>query len=164
MNFDTKKTIQSEVADGVSYVVRNLNKIQRAKRDAKLVEPRFRISQMYDRMMALSDGKGVALEGNDLEFRKLDNQIGNELSEFIHPAYIRAGLVSITGYSLNGTAATVDTLIESGEDALLDEIYAACLLASGLIEEQKKNSQSPSISVDLVDGSATPTSATPASV
>lgn len=144
MNFEPTQTIESTARPGVTFVVRRLNKIQRAQRDAKLIDVRARIASTYERMRPMfNDDSTVKPERLD-EFQKLDNEVGMAMVTDLYPAYVRAGLLSISGYEIAGKPATIDSLLSDGEDALLDEIYAACVANGGLTAEQEKNLQSPS--------------------
>lgn len=162
MNFEPTQTIGSAALPGVTFVVRRLNKIQRAQRDAKLIDARARIAAIYERIRPMfADDSTVRPECLE-EFRKLDNEVGMAMVTELYPAYLRAGLISISDYEIAGKPATVETLLSDGEDALLDEIYAACVANGGLTAEQEKNSQSPGTSPEAEAGQATPTTATAA--
>ncbi len=149
MNFEPTQTIESTARPGVTFVVRRLNKIQRAQRDAKLIDARARIAAIYERMRPMfNDDSTVRPERLD-EFQKLDNEVGMSMVTDLYPAYVRAGLLSISGYEIAGKPATIESLLSDGEDALLDEIYAACVANGGLTAEQEKNSQSPATSPEV---------------
>ncbi len=69
--------------------------------------------------------------------------------QYIKPATIRAGLISLEGLEIEGKPATPELLLTATSDAcdgLIDEIYAACDKASGLSGETQKNSESPTTS------------------
>lgn len=170
MNFEPTQEIKSAALPGVTFVVRRLNKIQRAQRDAKLIDARARISAIYEQMRPMledapgPEGKAIQVvkPAHLKEFQKLDNEVGMAMVTELYPAYLRAGLISISDYEIAGKPATVETLLSDGEDALLDEIYAACVANGGLTAEQEKNSQSPGTSPEAEAGQATPTTATAA--
>ncbi len=146
MNFEPTQTIESAALPGVTFVVRRLNKIQRAQRDAKLIEARARISAIYERMRPMFADDSTVRPECLTEFQKLDNEVGMAMVTELYPSYLRAGLISISDYDIAGKPATIETLLSDGEDALLDEIYAACVANGGLTAEQEKNSQSPGTS------------------
>lgn len=162
MNFEPTQTIESAALPGVTFVVRRLNKIQRAQRDAKLIDARARIAAIYERMRPMFADDSTVRPEHLAEFQKLDNEVGMAMVTELYPAYLRAGLISISDYEIAGKPATVETLLSDGEDALLDEIYAACVANGGLTAEQEKNSQSPGTSPEAEAGQATPTTATAA--
>lgn len=167
MNFEPTQEIKSTARPGVTFVVRRLNKIQRAQRDAKLIDARARIASTYERMRPMledvtaPDGKvtQIVKAAHLEEFQKLDNEVGMAMVTDLYPAYLRAGLLSITGYEIAGKPATIDNLLSDGEDALLDEIYAACVANGGLTAEQEKNLQSPGTSPEAGTVGQTPTTA-----
>ncbi len=157
MNFEPTQEIKSTARPGVTFVVRRLNKIQRAQRDAQLIDARARIASIYERMRPLfKDDNTVRPECLE-EFQKLDNEVGMAMVTDLYPAYLRAGLLSISGYDIAGKPATVETLLSDGEDALLDEVYAACVANGGLTADQEKNSQSPSTLPEVGATPPTPT-------
>lgn len=167
MNFDPTQTIESAALPGVTFVVRRLNKIQRAQRDAKLIDARARIAAIYERMRPMledvtaPDGKVTQIVKPERleEFQKFDNEVGMAMVTDLYPAYLRAGLLSISGYEIAGKPATIDSLLSDGEDALLDEIYAACVANGGLTAEQEKNLRSPGTSPEVGAADQTPTTA-----
>jgi len=141
MDIASKITQESKVLPGVTFTVRRLNQIQRAKRDFGLIEERGRYTELYERYKALPD------DAEHLVARaKLDHEMGLIINAHFKPAYIRAGLVSIEGYQIDGTAPSADKLIESGDELLVDEIYLACEVASGLSAAAQKNLPSPGTS------------------
>jgi hypothetical protein len=102
---------------------------------------------------------------NEKRRRIVDFKAGLIRSQYMVPAYVRAGLVSITGLEIDGKPATADSLLEStgaDYDALIEEIYAACEQASGLTGDQRKNSESPTTSSAQVVTEATTSSVTSA--
>lgn len=81
----------------------------------------------------------------------------------LKPAYIRAGLISIEGFEVDEAAQTkAEAVIENAPDDLLNEVYAACFLASGLGADREKNSQSPGTPQAAESGQTNSTIATDA--
>ena len=80
------------------------------------------------------------------------------LSGEIDRIYLRWGLRGVTGLAIDGEEATVENLIESGPEELVQEILEAIRREAGLREPERKNCESPSISSEQTrpDGSATP--------
>lgn len=141
MNLESKVSHESKSLPGVRFTVRRLNQIQRARRDGKIIDARVRISELTDQLNSLP--KEDSEPGLKLQRARLDAQIGIEIVTIIKPAYIRAGLLSVEGLTIDGQPVKPEDLIESGQDDFLDEVYEACVTASGLSAEQEKNSQSP---------------------
>lgn len=160
LNFDTKITHQSEAFPGVAFIVRRLNQIQRAKRDLSIVEHRRAFSDLHARFQKLVEevkalrdaGSADAATATEKTALDIDLEAGRLLDIHIKPAVIRSGLLSISGLSLDGQEATIAAITDHAPDALIDEIYVACELASGLTADQQKNSQSPSDSLGLAAG------------
>lgn len=72
--------------------------------------------------------------------------------EEMQPAVLRWGLVSVDGLEIDGAAATVESLIESGPDDLVREIADELDELLGLRGESAKNSESPTTSGAPADG------------
>jgi len=141
MELKPRVTHESTAVPGVRYTVRTLNQIQRAKRDLEVFPHRAKIAELMAEMGRIPE--------NDENFTKrarLDMEIGLLINQHMKPAYLRAGLVSIEGVTIDGREASVADVIDYGDDALVDEIYAACAVASGITVEQQKNLQSPGTS------------------
>lgn len=163
MDFSTTITHESQALPGVSFTVRRLNVIERAKRDAKMLPARSRYSDILDRMRTLS----VDPDADDYKSAPgKENQFNAAWSELIHvengeirPAYIRAGLVSVDGLTIDGAAPTVEAFLAGAPDPLIIEVFAACRAASDLQEELRKNSESPTTSDAAADGQASDTTA-----
>jgi hypothetical protein len=102
--------------------------------------------------------------GQRVARNKLDHRIGLIINRELKPAYIRASLVSIEGFEVENKPAAKpwDTLIRNAPDELIDELYLAANLNSGLTSEQEKNSQSPSPSPAAEDGGRSSTTASSA--
>ncbi len=94
----------------------------------------------------------------------VDHRIGLIINRELKPAYICASLISIEGFEVEGKlpAKPWDTLIRHAPDELIDELYIAANLNSGLTSEQEKNSQSPSPSPEAEDGGKSSTTASSA--
>jgi hypothetical protein len=64
---------------------------------------------------------------------------GGLLAAEIDKVYLEWGLQSICGLEIDGSAATVDTLIAAGPELLCREIVSAIKAECGLTEEERKN-------------------------
>jgi hypothetical protein len=169
LTIEPQTTIQSTAVPGVTYTVRNLNRIQRASREFSLMEARYRIGEIYSEFRALADELKMDPENvSILEIRLnssatppqkkraalLEAELQILLNRDIKPATIHAGLISIEGVQLGDKPADTESIL-SGDpkaDALLDEIFAACEDSAGLLEKQRKNSASPAISSEPAAG------------
>ena len=150
-SFSSKETHDSQACAGVRFTVRILNEIQRARRDAKLLETRARINELRDQWAAAKD------KGTSLDMIKIDDEASLLSQSVVVPAFIRAGMISVDGLEIDGAPATVEALIESGPANLVSEIYEACVRASGLNQEESKNSPSPGTSEGPEAGQETST-------
>ncbi|HTR35950.1 MAG TPA: hypothetical protein VMH80_08625 [Bryobacteraceae bacterium] len=71
---------------------------------------------------------------------ELQEKIGaNILTQEIDAMYMRWGLVSVDGLSIDGELATVDQLLDSGPEELTQEALAAIRGQCGLSEAERKN-------------------------
>ena len=85
---------------------------------------------------------------NRIARARLDHRIGLIINSVVKPAYIRASLARVTGLEIDGGAALDqgeisappwDRLLADGPDALIEELYAAAVMNSGLTEATEKN-------------------------
>ena len=152
-SLSSKTVIKSKILDGVEYTVRTLNIVKRAERDAGIAEHRAEYSRLStERQTSLA--KLIGKEGTDEEReakyqalsaedrtrdQTLFEAIDQLLQRYIIPATIEAALISITGYEIDGAAPDAKALIEHAPDALLKEIYSACVTGSGLTGDEVKN-------------------------
>jgi hypothetical protein len=152
LNIEPFVTKQSTAVPGVSYTIRNLNKIEYARREAKLLEVRYRLREIVDEWMPLDK---MPEEQRTAEEKKrhllLDQEYAMLIATECKPAAIRGGLVSIEGVTIGGKPVDADLLLAAGgagEDnvivnKLIDEIYLDCERSAGLQVEERKNSESP---------------------
>lgn len=148
MHLKTKTTVQSQAFPGVSFTVRTLNSVQRARRDAAIAEHRrehTRLTTELGALVAQHVGTGTEEErtaklaaldpGVSLQMESLYEEARLIYDQHIAPAMVRAALVSIEGVE----GLTVETLFDEAPDELLEEISKACQDASGLSAEKQKN-------------------------
>jgi len=150
----SRTVVESTNCPGVTFTVRRLNKIQRSARDLPVMEARMRYTEISERYFEL---KAIPEQTPELEreARMIDYEAGLIINQHLKPASVKAALVSISGMEIDGKPVTAESLLADGSpdaDALIDEIYAACEIASGLTGVQQKNSQSPSTSPEPGDG------------
>jgi len=160
MNLSTTITHASEAVPGVTFVVRRLNYLARCERDLGILEDRSRLSEIARSMEMHCEGGDATkppLAGHEAEHRKLDAEYSLVYQSRIVPAYLRAGLVSLTGVDVDGAPADAAAFAGWAPDALLDEMFGACVAASDLAENERKNSSSPGTSGAPEAGPATST-------
>ena len=162
MDFKTQVEIESKVVEGARFVVRVLNRRQALELEFGIVDARAAMADIQEQTnllcgddISIVDGKEVRTwrinPGSEREYRRLNMQWEMLLRSTVSPAYIRAGLISFEGYTMNGgKTPTVDELIERGLDRFLDEITGACVEHSCMSEEQQKNLPSPTTSPQAV--------------
>lgn len=87
--------------------------------------------------------------------RKLDDLYGRQFklnqTEF-KPALIRWGLLEVRGLDIDGSPATVESLIDAGPETLVDEISEAIQAVMAMSDYERKNSDSPITSGAQEDG------------
>ena len=154
MDISSRFTEQSNSLSGVSFTVRRLNSIQRAHREAVIIESREQLAEILKQYADLADG--------DPGKARLDREYGVIHARYIKPAVILAGLVRVDGLTADGKPVTdAEALLELGADAdaLIDEIYIACERGSGLTVAQKNESSSGGTSTDAEQAPSTSTTA-----
>jgi hypothetical protein len=168
MILNPTKTVRSEKYPEVSFTVKALNVIERARRDMSMAAARsecLRLNRERDALLKAllprTDGDFSGYTYAEIEtLAEADKQrvyLLLEQSDLVHnseilPAEIRAALVSVEGIESGGQPATIETVLSAAPSDLIDEIHAACISASGLTGEQEKNSPSPGSLVRQGDG------------
>jgi hypothetical protein len=69
----------------------------------------------------------------------------NILAQEIDAMYLRWGLVTIEGLTIDGAPATTERLFEHGPEELVREVVSSIKIQCGLSEAERKNSSSHSI-------------------
>jgi hypothetical protein len=155
----SKITAESKTMPGVTFTVRVLNKIQRARRDLPVMAARQKISLLireYGPLQEIPDGERTPEQ--EARMAAIDAEYSRLQDGEIKPCEIRAGLVSLAGIEIDGKPATADSLIEASGadyDELLDEIATACRSAASLSPAETKNLQSDSTSTEPVGTDST---------
>lgn len=163
MTFESKTTHESQVHAGVRFTIRRLNVIQRAKRDSPLLQQRTRLTEIEQRIGEMTPGPKEGTDPHQIERARLQAEAKDLEDLYFRPAYIKAGLISIEGCDVDGKPMNAEAVIDSAPDGLITEIYIACIDASGLSPTEMGNLPSPSTSPEPEVGSASNTSADPAS-
>lgn len=104
---------------------------------------RFQLLRMslMRRLRLMQELKNSAPEA---AFHRAQGEVGDEIAAWelqagIDERVLRTALVCIEGLDIDGRAATVDSLIESGPEGLAREIAEAIADESSLGDEQRKN-------------------------
>jgi hypothetical protein len=118
---DSLRWIASEAQRGVRFAVR-------------LPSLGSRI-ELTRRLQALTRQNEFLANGNDLQ------QLELALSELlVQRLLIEWGLAGLEGLQIDGQAASVESLIDRGPEALVSEIAAQIRAGCGLTEDERKNS------------------------
>lgn len=154
----TKATFKSEKHPQISYTLRVLNHIQRARRDTVIAEDLAlyrekirRATRFYAEAIAGADeaGRAAAIEASPHadEIARLNDEANRIYLSTIVPNAFRACFVSIEGIGLeDGQELTAEAMLASAPEDLLEEIVDRCEQTSGLSGDQQKNSESPTTS------------------
>jgi hypothetical protein len=155
VNYCSKEPRESKLTEagqlkypGVVYVLRKMNERRRVKRELTVASIRLKVNEQ-------SASLKTALADKDLptgEIDRLNAQFGELLHGEWYPAWIRWGVDSISGLTIDGTPATIDSLCESGPSDLTEEIFLAVIAESGLSTPETKNLELPITSDAPVDG------------
>lgn len=121
MNYDSTITVCSSVFEGVNFTI---------------------VRMTFGRRIELM--RRVRGMSAKLEFEKAGSHAGDQIqasliSAEIDELYLRWGLISIAGLTLDGEPANVDSLIASGPEALSQEVLKAIKRECALTEEERKN-------------------------
>jgi len=121
MTYESVAVIESEVAPGVTFTVLKMSYGRRSELMRKIRE----LAQRHE-----------FLEASE----RLDDRMEAALLESeINLTYLRWGLKSIDGLTVDGADATPDLLAERGPEELFREALAAVRAQAGLTAEERKN-------------------------
>jgi len=119
--YESVLTIPSRAFPGVTLVIRRVSFGRRM--------------ELSRRARELSQRAEFLAASNELQ-EKIE---ANILTQEIDAMYMRWGLVSVDGLSIDGELATVDQLLDSGPEELTQEALAAIRGQCGLSEAERKN-------------------------
>jgi hypothetical protein len=131
MNYESTKRVESKECAGVCFTVYRMSFGRRLELTRK-------VRDLLGRLEFVRAGQGGPAE--DTEAVLLAGEIDRE--------YARWGLASVEGLEIDGRPSTPDDLIEKGPERLVAEVLAAIRQEAGLDEEERKNSESHSISCE----------------
>ena len=121
MTYESVTIVDSQAAPGVTFTVAKMSYGRR-------IDLMHRIREMAGRMEFLEAGQKPS--------EKMDAAL---LNAEISRLYLTWGLRAISGLLLDGTAATPETLAESGPEEIFREALAAVQAQTGLSESERKN-------------------------
>jgi len=169
MNFESRNTIPSKLPgfEGVSFTVHKLNEPRRMKARLALADTSARLREIATEATAAVGGKTL----NDpskftpeelARFLPFSERSGDIWSAEIVPAWMRALLVSVSGLTIDGKPATVESFIEDGPRDLYNEVASHITNEAGLTERERGESAPSTTSSAQADGRMNDTSAKPA--
>lgn len=134
----------------VTFQIRTLNVIQRAKRDSRILKERAEYLTAVQNRQALTNRIIAGATDDDERKRRWDAADPDLIARVnayydaeqalfnsvIVPAAITAALVSVKG--MDGVSQVSDFL-DNAPDALIEECYQLCDEASGLTVDRQKN-------------------------
>lgn len=126
MDYQSSEWIDSEALQGVRFCVQSMSFGRR-------LDLMRRVGDKLTRLEFLQAGEKTA--ERDAEATTLGAEVDRE--------FLLWGLTSIEGLEIDGEAATPSLLIESGPEALVQEVLGAVRAGAGLTDEERKNSESP---------------------
>ena len=121
VSYESVMTTESKAIPGVVFVINRIS---------------------FGRRMELS--RLVREIGKKAEFLEAGTELQERieagiLTHEVDAMYLRWGLVSVEGLTIDGTPATAEQLLDSGPEALTQEIVAAIKAQCGLSEAERKN-------------------------
>jgi len=121
VSYESVMTTESKAIPGVVFVINRIS---------------------FGRRMELS--RLVREIGKKAEFLEAGTELQERieagiLTHEVDAMYLRWGLVSVEGLTIDGTPATAEQLLDTGPEALAQEIVAAIKAQCGLSEAERKN-------------------------
>ncbi len=121
MTYESVEQVESKIAGGVTYSVSKMS----FERRMELMKRVRDLARRADFLVAAEDANS-----------KMDAAL---LEVEIERLYVKWGLREVTGLEVDGSAATPDSLAESGPEDLFREALAAGRAAAGLSDADRKN-------------------------
>ena len=121
LQYESTISIQSNAAPGVTFVIHRISFGRRMELSRRVRE----LSQKAEFLEA-----GVQIQ------ERIEAGI---LAQEIDALYVRWGLVSVHGMTIDGEPANCESLIEKGPEELVSEVVRAVKLQCGLSEAERKN-------------------------
>ena len=121
MTYESEAVIESEVAPGVTFTVLKMSYGRRSELMRRIRELARR-HEFLDASERLEDRMAAAL-----------------LESEINLTYLKWGLRSISGLTVDGAEATPEILAEKGPETLFREVLKAVRAQAGVTPEERKN-------------------------
>jgi hypothetical protein len=121
MTYESVERVESKIADGVSYSVWKMSFARRMD-----LMKRVRDLARRAEFLVAAEDAGAKMDAALLEVE-------------IERMYVKWGLRDVTGLEVDGSAASPESLAESGPEDLFREALAAVRRATGLSEAERKN-------------------------
>ena len=121
VNYESETTLEAKSTPGVRYTIRRISFALRG--------------DLARRVRELSGREEFHAAGDSVQDRIEASVLANEIDQL----YLRWGLAGLSGLTIDGEEATVETLITKGPEDLALEIAAAVKRQIGLTEEERKN-------------------------
>jgi hypothetical protein len=158
MQFSSRITTESTACPGVTFTLNKMTEGRRIKLRLTMAEKTAKLREIMVEVNRLREDP----EPNQARVAELLDTVTETLEDEITPAWVKWGLHSITGLTIDGQEATPDLLIADGPRDLYKEIAAAIKSEAGLSEEAQGEFVPPITSGAQVTGGVTSTDATPA--
>jgi len=121
VSYESETTLEAKSTPGVRYTIRRISFALRG--------------DLARRVRELSGRAEFHAAGDSVQDRIEASVLANEIDQL----YLRWGLAGLSGLTIDGEEATVETLITKGPEDLALEIAAAVKRQIGLTEEERKN-------------------------
>jgi hypothetical protein len=178
MNFSSTAVLESKTCPGVRVTVKKFSVARRAKMELELAEYREKTRVLWSELADCKeipdekDESGNIVQRGDTQaiveqksyrFRGALQQLEGTINQYLKPVVLRTYIKRIDDLLIDGSPATVETLIEDGPTELSDEVCNFIEQANSLSGEEAGESSLPTTLVAPVGGNPTLTSATDAS-
>ncbi len=164
MNFVTQVRKESKLFPGVFYTLTKMSEARRANLRLRIAEPTSKIRNLLREMGKIEERYPI-VEGSSRpddvidELMKLADQMEEVSANKINPEWLRWGCKKIEGLQIDGVEATPEALIDDGPPALFAEIVDEIKRVAQMNGEEEKNSESPTTSGAVTDGTSSDSSA-----
>jgi hypothetical protein len=158
--YSSSHTLQSEVFPGVTFTLRKMSDSRRAELRLKTAKSNATVRELVkesQKVMAQPE------ESRDLaRIAEIHEMIETEVISVLNPTWLRWGLKSVSGMTIDGQEPNVELLLAEGPSDLVAEILVTIKRVSHMSEDELKNFVLPSTFGAVEDGSERNTTAEPA--
>jgi hypothetical protein len=133
MNFESRITLSSALPgyENVTFTLNKMTEGRRIKLRLALSETSSKLREMVEEATMLAGQS----EPSTVRASALLDSVTALIEEKVTPQWVRWGLPSIEGLTIDGEPATTESLIESGPRALYSEIAEAIKREAGMSDE-----------------------------